>query len=309
MPYRTVAVSLAAAALVISGCARSRITTEIKPDGSWLRTVVFTGSEKKEGSMAPAIEDSFVLPSGAAWKSHEGKKNDDRVLTYERTVGGGASLKGDISKKGEGGKLSVVKEGSVTGSGQNRFEYRETLRWTGDPPDSATVKPETLVQIKAALPKPLATDANARALAGKGQELLIPLLFGPGDPLLALGLLHPDLAERRARQRIGTLMLKVLEDQFGNQLTPDQRREVARRLISDSFSTSRPSPPDPTSGEKSKGSGGLTPLMFIVKMPGRVVSSNGEVDDLSGEVYWALFPEAASLKNLVLTATCELGQK
>ncbi len=49
--------------------------------------------------------------------------------------------------------------------------------------------------------------------------------------------------------------------------------------------------------------------MFIVKMPGRVVSSNGEVDDLSGEVYWALFPEAASLKNLVLTATCELAQK
>ncbi len=335
MPYRTVAVSLAAAALVISGCARSRITTEIKPDGSWLRTVVFTGSEKKEGSMAPAIEDSFVLPSGAAWKSHEGKKNDDRVLTYERTMaagaslkgdisikgdGGklrtyertmaaGASLKGDISIKGDGGKLSLVNEATVTRSGPNRFEYRETLRWTGDPPDSATVKPETLVQIKAALPKPLATDANARALAGKGQELLIPLLFGPGDPLLALGLLHPDLAERRARQRIGTLMLKVLEDQFGNQLTPDQRREVARRLISDSFSTSRPSPPDPTSGEKSKGSGGLTPLMFIVKMPGRVVSSNGEVDDLGGEVYWALFPEAASLRNLVLTATCELGQK
>src|SRR5260370_35695419 len=176
MPSRAIAVSLRAAALVITGCARSRITTEIKPDGSWLRTVVFPGSEKKEGSMAPAIEDSFVLPSGAAWKSHEGKKNGDRVLTYERTLAAGASLKGDISIKGDGGKLSLVNEATVTRSGPNRVEYRENLRWTVDAPASATVKPETLVQIKAALPKPLATDANARALAGKGQELLIPLL-------------------------------------------------------------------------------------------------------------------------------------
>lgn len=260
--------------------------------------------------MAPAIEDSFVLPSGAAWKSHEEKKNEDRVLTYERTLAAGASLKGDISVKGDGGKLSLVNEATVTRSGPNRLEYRETLRWTGEPPDSATIKPETLAEIRAALPKPLATDANARTLATRGQDLLIPLVFGPGDPLLALGLMHPDLAERRARQRIGKLMLNLLEQQFGDQLTADQRREVARKLIADTFTTSRPSPPDPSGGEKSsKNSGGLTPLMFIVKLPGRVVSSNGEVDDLSGEVYWALFPEAASLKNLTLTATCELGQK
>src|SRR5258708_12466972 len=108
MPYRTVAVSLAAAALVISGCARSRITTEIKPDGSWLRTVVFTGSEKKEGSMAPAIEDSFVLPSGAAWKSHEGKKNDDPVLTYEPTLAPRASLNADISIKRDPRQLTLA---------------------------------------------------------------------------------------------------------------------------------------------------------------------------------------------------------
>src|SRR5260370_25587332 len=235
MPSRAIAVSLAAAALVITGCARSRTTTEVKPGGSWLRTGVFTGSEKKEGSMAPAIEDSFVLPSGAAWKSHEGKKNDDRVVAYQRALAAGAGLKGDISIKGDGGKLSLVSEDNVTRSGPHRLEYRETLRWTGDPPDSATVKPETLVQIKAALPKPLATDANARALAGKGQELLIPLLFGPGDPLLALGLLHPDLAEVRARQRIGTLMLKVLEDQFANQLTAHPLRQVALKRIAYTF--------------------------------------------------------------------------
>jgi hypothetical protein len=46
--------------------------------------------------------------------------------------------------------------------------------------------------------------------------------------------------------------------------------------------------------------------MFVLKVPGRVISSNGQVDELTGEVYWAMFPEAAVLKELTLTAICEL---
>ncbi len=46
--------------------------------------------------------------------------------------------------------------------------------------------------------------------------------------------------------------------------------------------------------------------MFIVKSAGKVISSNGEVDDLTGEVYWALFPEAASLQPVTLTAIMEI---
>jgi hypothetical protein len=48
--------------------------------------------------------------------------------------------------------------------------------------------------------------------------------------------------------------------------------------------------------------------MFIVKIPGKVISSNGEVDELTGEVYWALFPQAAALKPVVLTAVVEMDQ-
>ena len=46
--------------------------------------------------------------------------------------------------------------------------------------------------------------------------------------------------------------------------------------------------------------------MFIVKTPGRIVSSNGEVDDLSGEVFWALFDAAASVQDVVMTAVVEI---
>lgn len=259
--------------------------------------------------MAPTIEDTFVIPSGPGWKSAETKKNDDRVLTLERTVTAGAKLQDLSLKAGEEGKLNLINEVTVTRLAPHRFEYRETLKWKGDPPKMmGAVKPEDLAEIKAALPKPLATDANARALATKTAELIFPVMFGPGDPLLAVGLLHPDLAERRMMQRVGAVLMKALEEQFGDKMQASERREVVRKLIATGFSSSKPSQPDPAAGPPSKGPG-LTPLMFIVKTSGRIVSSNGEVDDLTGEVYWALFSDAASLKDLVLTAIVETEGK
>ena len=303
-----------AALALLSGCARSKITTEIRADGSWLRTVSFTGQDKKEDmQMTPALEDTFVFPTGAGWKPRQEKKNDDRTMIFERVMPAGRSLEGDLSIKGDGPeKLQLVNEVTVTRAAPGRFEYRETLRWKGSPPTSLGVKTEDLAEIKAALPKPLATDANAKALAEKSAVLFLPLLFGPGDPLLAMGLVHPDLAERRASQRIGGVLMKALEEQFGDKMLPAQRQEVARRLIKTSFSSGRPSKPDMSAGPSPSGgknSGGLTPLMFILKPHGRVVSSNGEMDELNGEVYWALFPEAAALKDLVLTAVVENAKK
>lgn len=299
------------AAVLLSGCARARVTTTIKADGSWVRTVVLTGQQKKdEMQMTPTLEDTFVIPSGAGWKSSEAKKSDDRVLTVERGFAAGASSQGDVSiKDGKtAGKLRLVNEATVTRAGPRRFEYRETLKWKGDPTKVlGDIKPEDLARLKADLPAPLATEENARALAKKAELLAVPMLFGPGDPLLAIGLLHPDLAERRAGQRMGALLIKALEEQFGDKMKPSERREVARRLIQETFTSMKVSQPDPSAGPpNAKNSGGLTPLMFIVKSPGRVVSSNGEVDELTGEVFWALFEDAAAFKDVVLTAVVEV---
>lgn len=300
------------AAILLSGCARARVTTAIKADGSWTRSVSLTGQEKKEGQMTPTLEDTFVIPSGTAWKSQEDKKNDDRTITLERTLAPGASLDGDVSvKNGGSGKLNMVNQATVTRLAGNRFEYRETLRWKGDPTKIlGKIRAEDLAKFKANLPSELATDANAQALAEKTAELSIPLLFGPGDPLLAMGLLHPDLAVRRVGQRMGALMVKALEEQFGDKLTAAQRREVAIKMIQDTFSsataTTKMTPPD-TSNGPSANSSAFVPLIFIVKAPGRVVSSNGEVDELTGEVFWGLFSEAAAFKDVVLTAVVEVN--
>lgn len=300
------------AAIFACGCSHARVITTIKADGSWTRSVSLIGQEKKDAQMTPTLEETFVLPSGPGWKSHEEKKNDERTLTFERTQAVGAGLDGDLSIKGGAeGKLNLVNRTTVTRLAPNRFEYRETLHWNGDPTKIlGKIKPEDLAKIKSKLPPELATDANAQALADKTAELSAPLLFGPGDPLLAMGLLHPDLAVRRAGQRMGALMVKALEQQFGDKLTVAQRRDIAARMIQETFSSATTSTnikPDPSAGPPSKSSGALVPLIFIVKAPGRVVSSNGEVDDLTGEVFWGLFSEAAAFKDVVLTAVVEAG--
>lgn len=296
---------------LLTGCARARVTTEIRTGGSWTRTVALTGQEKKEGQidMGASLEDSFVLPSGDGWKSSTAKKDTDQTTTFEKTFAAGAGLKGDLSIKGDGGKPALVNEVSVTRLAPRRFEYRETLRWSGPAPKDMSFKPEDLAELKVVLPKALATDENARGIADKMAVLIMPMMFGPGDPLLAIGLMHPDLAGRRASARIGSLMLKALEEQFGDKMTLAQRRAVAMKLIESSFAQAKPKAPDPSAGPpSSKGGGELTPLMFIVKSPGKIISSNGEVDELTGEVYWALFPPAASFKPVVLTAVVELDQ-
>jgi hypothetical protein len=124
--------------------------------------------------------------------------------------------------------------------------------------------------------------------------------------LLAVGLLHPDLALYRANQRIGLVLVKALEQQFGDKMQPAERREVVRQLIQDSFTSSKLSQPDPAAvATAPAGNSGLTPLLFVVKPPGKVVSTNGEVDEFSGEVFWGLFEDAALYQDVVLTAVME----
>jgi len=299
-----------AAVLLLTACARARVTTEIQSNGSWKRTVALSGQQKKDGVQAtPTLEDTFVVPTGAGWKSSEETKDTNRMVTLERSFAPGATLQGDVSiKSSEPGKLRLVNQVTVKAAGPHQLEYRETLAWKGPPPSKilGDIKPEDLARLKSHLPKPLATDANARALADKAAELAIPVLFGPNDPLLALGFLHPDLALYRANQRLGSVLVKALEEQFGDKMQPAERREVARQLIQETFTSGKLSQPDPATVAATPGnSGGLTPLMFIVKPPGKVVSTNGEIDEFSGEVFWALFEDAASYKDIVLTAVLE----
>jgi hypothetical protein len=291
------------------------VTTEIRSDGSWTRTVALTGQQNKGGpQMTPTLEDTFVIPAGPGWKSTEEAKDNNRMLTLERSLPAGATLDGDVSikssepgKSSDSSKVRLVNHVTVQAAGPHRLEYRETLHWTGPPSKLLReIRPEDLARLKSHLPQPLATDANARALVDKVTQRGIPVLFGPSDPLLAVGFLHPDLLLYRANQRLGSVVVKALEEQFGDQMQPAERREVARQLIQEAFNSGKMPQPDPAAAAAAPANNsGLTPLMFIVKPPGKVISTNGEIDEFSGEIFWALFEEAASYQDVVLTAELE----
>ncbi len=175
---RSLAIScVLAASLLLSACARARVTTRIQSDGSWTRNVVLTGQMKREGVQTkPTLEDTFAVPTGDGWKSSEETKDTIRTLTLQRSLAAGAAIQGDVSiKSSETGKLQLVNQVTVKTTGSHRLEYRETLHWTG-PPNKllGDIPPEGLARLKSHLPQPLATDANALALADKAAELERP---------------------------------------------------------------------------------------------------------------------------------------
>ncbi len=301
---------LLATALLLGACARARVTTQIQSDGSWIRTLELTGQKKAGVQAMPALEDTFVIPAGDGWKTTEEAKDNNRTLTLERSLPVGGTLAGDVSlKSSEAGKLRLVNSMAVKAVGPHRLEYRETLHWTGASMNlMGDIKPADLARLKSHLPPGLATDADVSALVEKTARLSIPVLFGPGDPLLAMGLLHLDLALYRANQRMGSVLVQALEQQFGDKMQPPERRAVARQLIQETLNSGKLSQPDPAAAATASVSAknfGLTPLMFIVKPPGKVVSTNGEIDDFTGEIFWALFEDAAMYQDVVLTAVME----
>lgn len=310
------------AILLTSGCARGKYVTEIKADASWQRTDTVTGKAQKEGGMpGTTLQDFFVTPTDGkdGWKRTEEKKGaDDVTLVFTRSVpAGGGAIKGDVGIKGDGpDKLSLVNQVTVTKKPQGQIEYREVLHWVGSKEGSVIdPKPEDLTALRNALPKALATDANAKALAESAAKQFIPMLFGPGDPLLTIGIMHPDLAERRLTRQIGASLDRALQERFGDKLSQAERRAIVTNLIQIQLSNSKPATPDPgapPAPDKKSGSSsgpGLIPLIFVVHGPGRVVSTNGEKDEFAGEVYWALYPEAALLSDVVMTVVFDPSAK
>src|SRR5262245_35753484 len=95
---------LAALCAAMTGCARSLVNTEVKPDGSWTRTLTFRApkADEKGGlSITPKLGDVFALPTGALWKTTRAAKEDNDVYTAERTLQAGQTLREDLVLKGK----------------------------------------------------------------------------------------------------------------------------------------------------------------------------------------------------------------
>lgn len=306
------------AAALLTGCARSSVTSTVKPDGSWTRKVVYHGAPDDNGqpSIGIKLDEAFTLPGGAEWKIKREKTDSEAILTAERTMKPGETLKKDITLLAGKDKKDVVlvNEVSVKQIAPGRFEYRETLHWTGQKPkEMQTIPPDMLAQVKSALPPALATDANARELMPILVHEIWRVIFGPNEPLLSQMMLHPDLAEHTLSRRGGQAISHALEVKFGDKMTPEARLATTRKIVAALAATtstmmnSKTNPQAP-GGDKPDDQGGFTALTFAVKLPGKIVSTNGETDAINGEVYWALYAQSAALDDVVMTAVCDTNK-
>lgn len=301
----------------LSGCAKSLVTTHVNADGSWSRAVKLTAPRHdKPATMTagPSVQEAFVLPSGGTWKTRWDRDKDNVSYVAEISLRPGEAQHHDVVVRSKKGVPELVNDATVTQVKPGTWEYRETLHWSG-PPD-ATERlddPESLSNIKAALPPALATDDNARALVKSLMPSIWQALWGPPTPLVSELIMHPDLGANLLAQRLGRSLDETLQKQFGDRLSSDQRLDVERKMLASFVDTVK------TRGQSSTGPGDNAgpdtkddpkkdetqpvALTFVTKVPGQVVSTNGEVNPITQEVFWGLYPEAAEMGDVVLIVT------
>lgn len=300
-------------ALAVAGCARMEAITEIQPDGSWKRTVSMELGQEPMGK-PKKLSDVFGVPS-KGWKVEQSTEDDTLKLRATKLFKLGEQLSVARVHLSEGAKLKTTC--TVKKLGDGKYEYREEIRWVG------TKKRETLAddegkvreKLEKLFPKGLAKDADYKAIGLAMNKKIIRILYGPKDPLLASFVLHPSYTIRRLKHRMGSALDKVLQKHFGGRLPTAKRHAVVRSMMDDvekdmekkkekSKENAKPGPP----GKKKKDSQPV-PLSFVLRAPkgGKIVESNGTHNELAGEVYWALYPEAAVAEPVVLKAVVEVG--
>jgi hypothetical protein len=306
--------------LCVIGCGRTSTMTQVNPDGSFVRTLTFRGPAPAEGEGAimtgPTVDTLFELPGGAAWKVTREKKDNELIVTATRTFPAGTAAQQDIALKAKGkapmGRL-IVNSVVIRQIAPGRWEYRETLRWQGErPKELVNPDPKMLTAIKAALPANLATDANVLEVAQIAIKGLWRLLFGPGDPLVSQLVMHPELAERKLKRLATQVLTAALEQKFANQLSAESRTVIARKIVEQGLESTKTltqekaNPSTPPQKEEDEPAS-LVAMGFTVKLPGKILSANGEVDEASGEVFWALYAQAAAIGDVEMVAVCETG--
>jgi hypothetical protein len=334
------AAAFGALAAALAGCAHETATTTVRANGGWTRKAVFTiaQSDNDKATKKLALRDVFTPPSGAGWKVEQkttGEKPPQITVTAIKQALPGETITGDLTVKSAAAKGSlparVVNEATVRSAGPGRWLYTETFRWTGSRPAIGKDMAPLLGQsLKSALPAPFATDASVRELGPRLQRALWTTLFSPPEPLLldfydnllpVPILSDPDERTGVMIRRLGPGIDAALLQTFGARMTPEQRHEtainIATRIASytgeqagTGSKMGGTAGSSPGTDSASESFGGMVPvaITLVVKMPGRVVETNGVVDDITGEVYWTLYPQAALDHDVTLRAVFDTKQ-
>lgn len=332
--------ALCSSALLLHGCAQSSVRTTLHRDGSWTREDSFAQTSVDFGDQPGAglddLRHAFDLPSGRGWKVRRGGEKSRPELRASRSLRAGQGLKRDIVVKSKRGRL-LWNEVSVRQIRPGVWQYREVLHWAGKPlkqSDLMASQSTSLArEFQRALPPRLSTPGNASDLSRSTTRAFAMLVLGPPRPLLPEAIPFTELALQQLMLRLGQQIDRALKAKFGAQITNSERylttRQVTLAMTEDWRRESEAAFGSAGSGKKPAGkkpgrsklwrpgAGGTEPpreqgdfsnvsMTFSLRVPGRVLETNGELNPYTGEIFWGLYPEASQLGDVVLSATTEM---
>lgn len=302
----------------LAGCSHMEAVTSVQDSGAWTRTNIYR-QNKSSGQMniGGQLSDTYVLPEGSPWKIQKTVESEEVTYTASCSLRLGATLAGDVRVRDQKGKPPVITNTvSVKELAPGRFRYREVLKWSGAksggiPVDQAD--PEVTKALKQALPASVRTDQAAQKLALDLQRSLVRVIFGPDENLLPQALFQPTTMERRLRRAIGKSVARALDTQFGSRLTAEEKRQTVIRIVrSMADATEKKSGSAQQSGPAAatgKDDSTLTTLTFTLRVPGKILRTNGEVDEYTNEVWWTMYSPAVSLGEIVMEAEWEVPKR
>ncbi len=287
-------------------CARSGSSTVVADDGSWTRTLKLSIQKSGMTGEPGKFEETFILPSGPQWKTSQVTEKENLVFTAIRNAKLGESIAKDLQIV-EKGKVVCMNEVKVTLIAPGRYEYLETVKYVGaEKPETTAPKKELIPILKKCLP----AGTSEEVLNQMADEFFVAvwrMIWGPTEPLLPQLMFSPELAERRLKAKFGKVMDGLMAKHLGGTMDANARLTAIRAIVKELDSDKL------MQGEKEKkkeesggGNDSLVSVFASVKLPGRIIESNGETDEISGEVYWAFFPESAQIGDVVLRAVCEV---
>ena len=298
-----------AALLVATGCSRTSSSTVVDANGDWHRTVKFTiskgvgagvGAESGVGQEWP---NPFKLPTEAGWKKSESVKDDEKTITLSRDFHAGDNLLTDIVVRNEKTMETSLKNFvRVKEVETGVFEYYEKIlnpnpAKESDQADIAKFQ----ASLRAAMPAGITVeDAEVTAISKKMAVSIARIMFGPDDHLVGSFITNPEGTIRRLKLRLGKFLDAGIKETLAAKLSDDQRKAVVTKLMqeidAESFKESKKA--QASSGDGSDGS--LMGMSVSVKVPGEIISSNGEIDPYTGEVFWDFLSATAELEPLEL---------
>jgi hypothetical protein len=251
--------------------------------------------------------DIFAMP-GADWSKSEEIKEGEKITTLKRSFKAGEGPVTDIIiREKETTKLkNFVVVRKLEG---NRLEYYEKIIFLA--PNEQKQQKELgdyIAQMKKIMPTGVATEDDYKAMAKKSSTALIRILVGPEDHLMGTLILNPDGAARRLRSKLGVIENKVLTEQLGTKMTQEQRDDVIKKMLAtfDKETMMGNSKPSASPDQSSQSQADFVGMSVAVKLPGKIIETNGEIDGYTGEVFWDFASNSAESDVLELRAICQL---